>query len=258
MFITKLIEESNDDKDMRVLFFLNIEKFIHNIDKEMQNKYIFDKLFSYFETDVFINLRLDVVKYLNVILKEEESISNHEFYTLFTNSLNEIESFVNYVDDWRLIVSFLNGINSIDFIYKINVNTTNTILEYLKKYICYDNHLVKLEVAKLAVRLMRSKVKDQVLHTVYEEFYKPNTFYKRRYFFHFIDLCVNNYSITYLVKNGIIDHIINYIDYGIEVANIINMMPKIVPIIENTSHMLNLTKKIEKYKNTKDIEICKV
>jgi hypothetical protein len=162
------------------------------------------------------------------------------------------------MNDWRLLVSFLSGINSIDFIYKINVNTTTTILHFFKKYITYDNHVVKLEITKLAVRLMRSKVKDQVLHTVYEEFYKASNYYKRRYFFHFIDLCVNNYSITYLVKNGIIDYVINFLDYGIEVPSILNMMTKIVPVIESTTHILNFLKKFEKIKESKDEEISKV
>jgi len=259
MFINILIEESDNDTNIRDLVFGNIGKLIKSISKELQNKHIFEKLFSYFQSDIFTNIRFSVIKNLSFIMKEEETLRNIEFYLLFQNTLNSLDSFVIMKDNWRLTSCFIKGLNSVDFVYKTNNEFTESIMEIFKKYIINDNYQIRLEVIKLGVRLLNSKIKDQVINLINDEFYKSTSFYKKRFFFNFVEECINNFSVTFLIKNSIIDNLINFMDSKVYISDIIKILPKIVPIIITHEELYKkLNKKIDSFNEKSDIDIINV
>ena len=212
IFIIKLIEDSESNIIIRKKFFMNIKNLINHFDKTNYNKLIFDKLFSFFENNICTNIRIDFVKNLSTILIEMEKLNNIEFFITFNNNLIFIDSFISSLNDWRSLVNFIYSLNSLSCIHKLSSATTYFIIDLIKKYICYDNYQVISEIIKLCVKMLRSKLKDLILEYINDEFYKNNSYYKKRFYNIFIDNVMREFSSTFLLKTGIIDNIINILD----------------------------------------------
>jgi hypothetical protein len=102
------------------LFFEKLPTILNNFDKEVQNKYVFNKIFSIAEAFNIKNplppndqrqIMIIMIDHMKSILDLLEKFDNEELILQFSNIFNKFEDFINSSGlDWRKSVNFIKAL----------------------------------------------------------------------------------------------------------------------------------------------------